>query len=284
MKEQHTIPPQGAVCSTTDLFNRRPLKYASQRLWCNVQECEERKSRSVVLQCFVKTTKKTNPKQVNWRGRKGKNSDIPYSYLHSFHQELSATVDSLWRIARLFTGACAVGFSLHNYTVTLQWVFFPLWLCECVGVVRVETHTHTDKRRWGVSLLYCTDTLHSLLQKLQIQFKGLFFINLYLSGLSWLSERAVFHYFPRAHIHSGEPRWKKKKKKTQTYLFQATAHLIPSLVFWGSLKHTRPVEGGFGDFSGWIAALALMWKYWKHPHFSFKPLMSLNQLLRQPEC
>ena len=48
--------------------------------------------------------------------------------------------------------------SLHNYTVTLQGVFFPpLWLCECVGVVRVETHTHTHTHTNAREVcLYCT--------------------------------------------------------------------------------------------------------------------------------
>ena len=150
---------------------------------------------------------------------KARNSDIPYSYLHSFHRE---TLRNCWFALKnrssLRRSACSRFLCI---IIQLLYRAFSPWLCECVGVVSVETHTHTHTRtrRWGVSPLYCTHTLHSLLQKLHIQFKGLFFINLYLSGLSWLSERAVFHYFPCAHIHSGEPRWKKKNKKNTSDLF-----------------------------------------------------------------
>lgn len=205
--------------------------HASKSLWCNLQGYEERKSRksrSVVLQCFLKKKKK------KLTGQKRQPSD-PYSYFHSFYWELSTTVDSLWRITGSFSGACAVSFLLHNYTVTLQGFPVAVWGC----VVSRETHT-------GEVCLYCTHTrtVYSLLQKLHIQFKGSFFINLYLSGLSWLSKRAVFHYFLFTHIHTSEPHL----KKTSDVFISSNSSFIffcPS----ESLKHTAPVVHEFGDFS-----------------------------------
>lgn len=115
-----------------------------------------------------------------------------------------------------------------------------------VWLVWKHTHTHAGEVRCALTVLY------SLMHKLQIQFKGLFFINLYLSGLIWLSKRAVFHYFP-IHTHS---QWALLWEKLRHIYFKQQFTCFQFLL--GSLKHTRPIEDECGDFSRLIAVLGFI--------------------------
>lgn len=139
---------------------------------------------------------------ASWQGGKGS----PLIHIHILIHRWFP----LKNLSFIYRSECSK-ISLHNYTITLS--------RGCMT------------RTVEVSLRCALHSRHISIHKFQIQFKGLFFINLYLSRLIWLRKHAAFHCFLLTRIH-GKPR----HEKSSDIFISSNSSFIFNF-FWESKTH-----------------------------------------------